>query len=77
MEGRYQQILLPCEATSKSYHNKVVASANSLIELWETLQRALNHDQVWVIRDTKLNKSLTREEFHQIITKIKGWDKYD
>lgn len=72
---RYQQILLPCPATSKSSWNKCVASGTSLVYLWNSLQRNLNHDQLWVIRDTKLNKDISQDEFNNIVCKLKGWMK--
>lgn len=70
---RYQQILLPCPGTSSRYHNTVAAEGNSLLELWDKLERALYADQLWEVRDTKGKKTLTPNEFNTIVWRLKGW----
>lgn len=73
--GRYRQVLLPCEATSKSYHNTVAASADSIVGLYEVLERALDWNQIWEVQDSRTGKTMTRDEFQAIVNRLKGWDK--
>lgn len=73
--GRYRQVLLPCEATSRSYHNAIVSSADSIVALYDCLERGLNWDQVWIVKDERTGKTMTREEFYSLVNRLKGWDK--
>lgn len=65
-------MLLPCKGTSTRYHNTSVASGNSIVELWERLDRSLYTDQKWNVLDTKTGKTLTPEEFNTIVCRLKG-----
>lgn len=68
---RYQMILDPCEATSKSAWGTVICKADTIKELdqrsgWQ----GLLSDQQWHVKDTLRDKNISREEFYVIVQNI-------
>jgi hypothetical protein len=72
---RYQLILDPCEATSKSYWNKAIAEGNSLMELHRNMP-GLDYTQQRHVLDSKTGKRLTCDEFLDIVHRLYS-EKYD
>ena len=72
--GRYQMVLAPCAATKEGSWGKVVASANSIVALWDDVgwrYGGLSWDQVIKIVDSKTGKEMTEKEYGDLVRKLK------
>lgn len=68
-------MLTPCEATRKSAWHTVIASADSILALWDQIgwrPPGLSWDQVIVIHDSKLGKTMTEQEYGDLVKRLKG-----
>lgn len=73
--GRYQMMLTPCVATNRTSWHVVIASADTILGLWNQIgwRSNLDADQTFVIVDSKKGTTLTEEEYKNLVNKLKGW----
>jgi hypothetical protein len=70
-------ILLSCPATRQEAWGKVVGEGDSLLEVFDKTGWApvnISWEQLWELRDTKQNKTISKDEYENIVRKLKGWE---
>jgi hypothetical protein len=70
--------LAPCPATQERYWGLVIASAPSILALWDKAGRdggcGYSWDQVRMVRDSKTDKKLSIKEYVAIVGRLRCWD---